>query len=93
MEINAGKVIGAVATAAVIIPTMLWGVPYYINSIAIAAVDVRVAELIVDPAEHPAIVELTTEVDNIEVTLDRVELKVDAFSASFMDYLERQAGE
>ena len=93
MEINAGKLIGMATAAVVLIPAMLWGVPYYINSIAIAAVDVRMAEIATDPSEHPTVVSLITEVDNIEITLERVEGKVDAFSSSFMEYLERQAAE
>ena len=60
---------------------------YWVNT----EVERRMKELVQDPAHAPVIVELVTEVDNIEATVTRVETKVDAFSAKFLEYLERQA--
>ncbi len=54
-------------------------------------VERRMKELQQDPASAPVIVELITEMDNVEVTLSRVEGKVDAFSEKFLEYLSRQA--
>jgi len=54
-------------------------------------VERRMNELAVDPAAAPAVVTLQAEVANIEASQVRIEAKVDAFSASFMAYLERQA--
>jgi len=53
-------------------------------------VERRMNELAQDPAKAPVIVELITEMDNVEVTLSRVETKVDAFSEKFLEYLQRQ---
>lgn len=55
-------------------------------------VERRMNELAIDPAAAPAVVTLQAEVANIEASQVRIEGKVDAFSKSFMDYLERQAG-
>ena len=60
---------------------------YWINT----EVERRMKELAQDPGSAPVVVELQTEVENIEQTVGRVEDKVDAFSAQFLAYLERQA--
>lgn len=62
---------------------------YWINT----EVERRMSELATDPGEHPAVVELRTETDNIKQGQVRIETKVDAFSSKFLEYLERQAGQ
>jgi hypothetical protein len=53
-------------------------------------VERRMDELATDPALSPVVVTLQAEVANIEASQIRIEAKVDAFSASFMAYLQRQ---
>ena len=60
---------------------------YWINT----EVERRMNELLPEVNEDPAVVELVTEMDNVEETLARGETKVDAFSDKFLAYLERQA--
>lgn len=60
---------------------------YWINT----EVERRMNELATDPALSPVVVTLQTEVANIEASQVRIEAKVDAFSESFMAYLQRQA--
>lgn len=60
---------------------------YWINT----EVERRMEELASDPGKHPTVVELVTEVENIENTVVRVEDKVDAFAGKFLEYLERQS--
>jgi len=55
-------------------------------------VERRMDELATDPADIPEIVELATKMESVEAAIARVEGKVDTFSASFLAYLERQAG-
>ena len=59
---------------------------YWINT----EVERRMGELATDPANHPAVVTLQTEVAIMKESQVRVERKVDAFSAKFLEYLERQ---
>ena len=54
-------------------------------------VERRMNELAIDPSAAPAVVTLQAEVANIEASQIRIENKVDAFSAKFMEYLQRQA--
>jgi len=54
-------------------------------------VERRMDELATDPADIPEIVALTTQMTNVEAAIVRVEGKVDAFSQSFISYLERQS--
>ena len=53
-------------------------------------VERRMGELATDPANSPVVVTLQAEVANIEASQIRIEAKVDAFSESFMAYLQRQ---
>lgn len=54
-------------------------------------VERRMKELAKDPSVAPVVVELRADVDNIEQGQERIEEKVDAFSAEFLKYLARQA--
>jgi len=54
-------------------------------------VERRMDELATDPADIPEIVALTTQMKNVEAAIVRVEGKVDTFSQSFMEYLQRLA--
>ena len=65
---------------------ILTGGSYWINT----EVERRMNELAIDPASAPAVVTLQAEVANIEASQIRIEGKVDAFSAKFMEYLQRQ---
>lgn len=67
---------------------------YWINT----EVERRMNELAIDPAAAPAVVALTTEMENVKegqaeaaTQRNRIETKVDAFSRQFIAYLERQA--
>lgn len=60
---------------------------YWINT----EVERRMEELVQDPGNHPAVVQLKTEVKYMKDSQVRIEAKVDAFSAKFLEYLERQA--
>lgn len=60
---------------------------YWINT----EVERRMDELATDPANHPAVVTLQTEMVSVKESQVRVEAKVDAFSAKFLEYLERQS--
>ena len=86
--------IGGVGGLLAILGTMIWGVPYYIDS----AVEDRLNELAEGKEKAPVIVALeqkdaviTEQLENIEGSQVRIENKVDAFSQSFLAYLERQA--
>lgn len=54
-------------------------------------VERRMNELAQDPSTHPKIVSATTKLETLEDGQVRIERKVDAFSAQFLAYLERQA--
>ena len=54
-------------------------------------VERRMNELATDPANSPVVVTLQADVGNIKSSQVRIEAKVDAFSESFMAYLQRQA--
>ena len=56
-------------------------------------VERRMGELLPEVSDDPAVVQLVTEMENVETTLARVETKVDAFSDKFLAYLERQAND
>lgn len=60
---------------------------YWINT----EVERRMDELATDPANHPAVVQLQTEMVFVKESQVRVEKKVDAFSGKFLEYLERQS--
>ena len=60
---------------------------YWINT----EVERRMEELAQDPGNHPSVVQLQTEVENIKAGQARIESKVDMFSSKFLEYLERQA--
>ncbi len=60
---------------------------YWINT----EVERRMDELATDPSNHPAVVQLQTEMVFVKESQVRVERKVDAFSGKFLDYLERQS--
>lgn len=60
---------------------------YWVNT----EVERRMGELATDPANHPAVVQLQTEMVGVKESQVRVEAKVDAFSAKFLEYLERQS--
>ncbi len=77
--VKGGEYIGLLVTFGII--GSLW-----INT----EVERRMNELATDPALSPVVVTLQAEVANIEASQVRIEAKVDAFSASFMEYLQRQ---
>jgi hypothetical protein len=89
VEINISKIASKLGELAAILAVVGVAATYWINT----EVERRMNELAVDPAASPVVVELVTEVDNIEATVDRVEDKVDAFSQKFIEYLERQANQ
>lgn len=60
---------------------------YWINT----EVERRMGELVIDPADSPAVVANATKLESIEAGQARIESKVDAFAAQFTAYLERQA--
>ena len=76
------RVVIRIAIAAV----LFWGVPYYIQ------VKVQEYQPEAMPIEEAApVVALSTKVDTLSEGQKRIESKVDAFSAQFLAYLERQA--
>lgn len=56
-----------------------------------AEVERRMNELASDPGKSPAVVANTTKLETLEAGQARIESKVDAFSQSFLAYLERQS--
>jgi len=54
-------------------------------------VERRMGELASDPASNPVVVANTTKLQTLSDGQKRIEGKVDAFSTSFLQYLERQA--
>lgn len=60
---------------------------YWVNT----EVERRMKELASDPGQHPVIVEIQSDVDNLEKGQIRIEGTVNTFSTEFMRYLQRQA--
>ena len=89
MEITTSKVAAKVGEVVGIIAAVGFVASLWIDR----EVERRMNELAIDPSAAPAVVELKTEMDNVEQTMVRVEGKVDAFSTEFMKYLERQSGQ
>jgi len=81
---EAGKKCGEIAAIVVILGAVgsLW---------IDREVERRMSELATKPADIPEIVVLTTKMESVEAAIVRVEGKVDTFSQSFMEYLQRQA--
>ena len=78
--------VAGIGTVTAVLVSMVWGVPFYINT----EVERRMNELAIDPSAAPAVVTLQAEVANIEASQVRIERKVDDFSAEFLKYLQRQ---
>lgn len=87
MEVNLGRIAAKVGEVAAILAVVATVASLWIDR----EVERRMNELAVDPSAAPVVVQLQTEVENIESTMARVEGKVDAFSTKFLEYLERQA--
>ena len=87
MEITGSKIAEWLGLLAVIGGLFATLGSYWINT----EVERRMNELAVDPAAAPVVVELKTEMENVESAVERVEDKVDAFSEQFLSYLEREA--
>ena len=86
MEITAQKVAAKVGELVAILAAVGFVASLWIDR----EVERRMNELAIDPSAAPAVVELQTEMENVETTLGRVENKVDDFSREFMAYLQRQ---
>ncbi len=83
----AKTVLARVAEWSVFLVVFGTGSTYWINT----EVERRMEELVQDPGNHPAVVQLQTEVKYMKDSQVRIEAKVDTFSAKFLEYLERQA--
>ena len=94
-KLNAGKLVGLATAVLILGGLVLWGVPYYIASIARAQVTTEIAALPPDP--HPItaveVGALTTKVENTEATVLRIEKAMIARDAVILKYFQDKAGE
>jgi len=87
--------IGGIGGTTVVLGAMLWGVPHYIKvqvaqQVAVISASASKPQSITDlEAKNLVIIQ---RLDTLTVGQTRIEGKVDTFSASFLAYLERQAG-
>ncbi len=94
-EWTVGKIVGLATAILALSGLVLWGVPYYIGSVARAQVTTELAALPPDPHPITAIEvgALTTKVADTEATVLRIEAAMIERDRVILKYFQDKAGE